>query len=219
MPCQVPRFSFPFVMGTVIDVPIIELFAWAGIKLHAKVTFGRIICIGSQIAWRDKNLTIAWPFGDKRGKKHLKISVNAQKTRRIKESKRKYSNLIIANDLRWLLYDILIINWLCLFSDAAYLHHWLSVTIHFNRYNFCFDKYTECRNKCKPLDFTALHIRVVPPLFSPFVECPLSDTRCWVIGHFRRYVTERLLNAKVVVFLEFLWVAIVFCVKICDWLE
>ncbi len=23
----------------------------------------------------------------------------------------------------------------------------------------------------------ALHIRVVPPLFSPFVECPLSDTR------------------------------------------
>lgn len=39
-------------------------------------------------------------FRGKRGTKHLKISVNAQKTRRIKESKRKYSNLIIANDLR-----------------------------------------------------------------------------------------------------------------------
>ena len=28
-----------------------------------------------------------------------------------------------------------------------------------------------------------------------------------MIGHFRRYVTERLLNVKVVVFLGFLWVA------------
>ena len=103
--------------------------------------------------------------------------------------------------------------------DAAYLHHWLSATIHFNRYNLCFDKYTECGDKCKPLYFMVLHIRVVPPLFSPFVECPLSDTMCWVIGHFRRYVTERLLNAKVVVFLEFLWFALKFCTKIYDWLE
>lgn len=93
------------------------------------------------------------------------------------------------------------------FADAAYLHHWLSVTIHFNRYNHSFDKCTECRDKCKPLYFIALHIRVVPPLFSLFVECPLSDTRCWVIGHFRRCVTERLLNTKVVVFLGFLWFA------------
>ena len=94
--------------------------------------------------------------------------------------------------------------------DAAYLHHWLSVTIHFNRYNHSFDKCTECRDKCKPLYFIALHIRVVPPLFSLFVECPLSDTRCWMIGHFRRYVTEHLLNTKVVVFLEFLWFAVCF---------
>lgn len=86
---------------------------------------------------------------------------------------------------------------------SAYLHHWLSVTIHFNRYNLCFDKYTECGDKCKPLYFIVLHIRVVPPLFSPFVECPLSDTMYWVIGYFRRYVTERLLNTKVVVFLDF----------------
>ena len=93
------------------------------------------------------------------------------------------------------------------------------MTIHFNRYNLYFDKYTECRDKCKPLCFIALHIRVVPPLFSPFVECPISDTRYLMIGHFRWYVTERLLNTKVVVFLGFLWVAIVFCVKICDWLE
>ena len=92
-----------------------------------------------------------------------------------------------------------------LLADAAYLHHWLSVTIHFNRYNLCFDKYTECRDKCKPLYFIALHIRVVPPLFCPFMECPLSDTKCWIIEHFRRYVTERLLNTKVVVFLGFLW--------------
>lgn len=114
----------------------------------------------------------------------------------------------------------LIISDLCiLFPDAAYLHHWLSATIHFNRYNLCFDKYTECGDKCKPLYFMVLHIRVVPPLFSPFVECPLSDTMCWVIGHFRRYVTERLLNAKVVVFLEFLWFALKFCTKIYDWLE
>ena len=28
-----------------------------------------------------------------------------------------------------------------------------------------------------------------------------------MIGHFRRYVTERLMNVKVVVFLGFLWVA------------
>lgn len=97
--------------------------------------------------------------------------------------------------------------------DAAYLHHWLSVTIHFNRYNLCFDKYTECGNKCKPLYFTVLHIRVVPPLFSPFVECPLSDTRYWMIGHFLRYVTERLLYVKVVVFLGFLWFTPDFCTK------
>ena len=96
------------------------------------------------------------------------------------------------------------------FTDAAYLHHWLSVTIHFNRYNLCFYKYTECRDKCKSLYFTALHIRVVPLSFSPFVECPLSDSTCWTIGYFRRYVTERLLNAKVVVFLEILCFAVGF---------
>ena len=96
------------------------------------------------------------------------------------------------------------------FSNAAYLHHWLSVAIHFNRYNLCFDKYTECRDKCKSLCFIVLHIRVVPLLFSPFVECPLSDTMYWVIGHFRRYVTERLLDAKIVVFLGFLWFAVWF---------
>lgn len=95
-------------------------------------------------------------------------------------------------------------------ADAAYLHHWLSVTIHFNRYNLCFDKCTECGDKCKPLYFTVLHIRVVPPLFSLFVECPISDTMYWVVGHFRRYVTERLLNTKVVVFLGFLWFAVEF---------
>ena len=89
-------------------------------------------------------------------------------------------------------------------ADAAYLHHWLSVTIHFNRYNLCFYKYTECRDKCKSLCFIILHIHVVPPLFSPFVECPLSDTTCWMIVDFRMDVTERLLNAKVVFFLEFL---------------
>lgn len=105
---------------------------------------------------------------------------------------------------------------LSVFSDAAYLHHWLSVTIHFNRYNHSFDKCTECRDKCKPLYFIALHIRVVPPLFSLFVECPLSDTRCWVIGHFRRCVTERLLNTKVVVFLGFLWFAWTFSSKEVD---
>lgn len=48
-----------------------------------------------------------------------------------------------------------------------------------------------------------LHIRVVPPPFSPFEECPLSDTTCCMIGHFRMDVTERLLNTKVVLFLEF----------------
>ena len=137
-----------------------------------------------------------------------------------------YCKLLIYNDLAfcsyffWLFCNYLIISVLWgLFADAAYLHHWLSATIHFNRYNLCFDKYTECGDKCKPLYFMVLHIRVVPPLFSPFVECPLSDTMCWVIGHFRRYVTERLLNAKVVVFLEFLWFALKFCTKIYDWLE
>ena len=95
-------------------------------------------------------------------------------------------------------------------SDAAYLHHWLSVTIHFNRYNHSFDKCTECRDKCKPLYFIALHIRVVPPLFSLFVECPLSDSTCWMIGNFRMDVTERLLNTKVVLFLELLRFAVDF---------
>lgn len=42
------------------------------------------------------------------------------------------------------------------------------MTIYFNRYNLCFDKYTECGDKCKPLYFIALHIRVVSPLFSQF---------------------------------------------------
>ena len=83
-------------------------------------------------------------------------------------------------------------------SHAAYLHHWLLATIHFNRYNLCFDKYTECGDKCKSLYLIALHIRVVPLLFNSFVECPLLDTMYWVIGFFRRYVTERLLNTKVV---------------------
>ena len=108
-------------------------------------------------------------------------------------------------------------------SHAAYLHHWLSVTIHFNRYNLCFYKYTECRNKCKPLYFMVLHIRVVPPSFSHFEECPLSDSTYWTIGHFCKDVTERLLNTKVVVFLEFLWFAVefllVWCNEIFDSLE
>ena len=96
------------------------------------------------------------------------------------------------------------------FANAAYLHHWLSVTIHFNRYNLRFNKYTECRDKCKSLYFIALHIRVVPFLFNSFVECPLSDTMYWAIGHFRRYVTGRLLNTKVVLFLGFRWLAVWF---------
>ena len=105
----------------------------------------------------------------------------------------------------------LIISDLCiLFPDAAYLHHWLSVTIHFNRYNLRFNKYTECRDKCKSLYFIALHIRVVPPLFSPFVECPLSVSTCWMIGLFRMDVTERLLNTKIMLFLEFLRFAVGF---------
>ena len=44
-----------------------------------------------------------------------------------------------------------------------------------------------------------------------------------MIGHFRRYVTEHLLNTKVVVFLEFLWFAVefllVWCNEIFDSLE
>ena len=60
------------------------------------------------------------------------------------------------------------------------------------------------------LYFTALHIRVVPPLFSPFVECPLSVSTCWMIGLFRMDVTERLLNTKVMLFLEFLRFAVGF---------
>ena len=103
------------------------------------------------------------------------------------------------------------------FPVGAYLHHWLSVTIHFNRYNLRFNKYTECRDKCKSLYFIALHIRVVPLLFNSFVECPLSDTMYWVIGHFRRYVTECLLDAKIVVFLGFLWFAVWFSSQEGTW--
>ena len=109
------------------------------------------------------------------------------------------------------------------FPDAAYLHHWLPVTIHFNRYNLCFYKYTECGDKCKPLYFMVLHIRVVPPSFSHFVECWLSDSMCWMIGHFRMDVTERLLDTKVVVFLEILRFVVgfllVWCNEIFDSLE
>ena len=122
------------------------------------------------------------------------------------------------------MYKRLIINTLCmLLPDAAYLHHWLSVTIHFNRYNLCFYKYTECRDKYKPLYFMVLHIRVVPLSFSPFEEYPLSDTTYWTIGNFRMDVTERLLNTKVVFFLEFLRFAVgfllVWCNEIFDSLE
>lgn len=73
-----------------------------------------------------------------------------------------------------------------------------------------FYKYTECGNKCKPLYFMVLHIRVVPSSFSHFVECSLSGSMCWMVGYFRIDVTERLLNAKVVVFLEFLCVTLGF---------
>ena len=130
--------------------------------------------------------------------KWLILTVEQQKRRPVKS----------AISIDYNQFNSLIIRWLL--ADAAYLHHWLSATIHFNRYNLCFDKYTECRDKCKPLYFIALHIRVVPPLLSSFVECPLSDSMYWMIGHFRRYVPERLLNAKVVVFLGFLWFTVDF---------
>lgn len=89
-----------------------------------------------------------------------------------------------------------------LFFDTTYLYYWLSVTIHFNRYNLCFYKYTEFSDKCKLLYFTVLHIRVVPLSFSRFAKYPLSDTIYWMIGHFRMDVTERLMNTKVVFLLE-----------------
>lgn len=54
------------------------------------------------------------------------------------------------------------------------------MTIHFNRYNLRFNKYTECRDKCKSLYFIALHIRVVPPLFSLF--CGMSVIRYKVLS-------------------------------------
>lgn len=48
---------------------------------------------------RDNNLSLARSFGNKRGTKLKKTYVNARKMRYTKESKRKYSNLIIANNL------------------------------------------------------------------------------------------------------------------------
>lgn len=79
-----------------------------------------------------------------------------------------------------------------LFAIWTYSHHWLSVTIHFNRYNLTSDKFTENGDKCKPLSFIALHIRLVPPSFSPFAKCPPSVSKHWPIEHFRMDVTERL---------------------------
>lgn len=40
-----------------------------------------------------------------------------------------------------------------------------------------------------------------------------------MIGHFRMDVTERLLNTKVVVFMEFLWFAVEFLRSVLDSLE
>lgn len=40
-----------------------------------------------------------------------------------------------------------------------------------------------------------------------------------MIGHFRMDVTERLLNTKVVVFMEFLWFAMEFLRSVLDSLE
>ncbi len=40
-----------------------------------------------------------------------------------------------------------------------------------------------------------------------------------MIGNFHRYVTERMFNVKIVVFLGFLWFAADFCTKKYDWLE
>ena len=92
------------------------------------------------------------------------------------------------------------------------------MTIHFNRYNLTSDKFTENGDKYKPLSFNDLHIRLVPPFSSPFAQCPLS-----VIGHFRMDVTERLLDTKVVVFLEILRFVVgfllVWCNEIFDSLE
>ena len=54
------------------------------------------------------------------------------------------------------------------------------MTIHFNRYNLCFDKYTECRDKCKSLYFIVLHMRVVPLSFSHF--CGISAIKYNVLN-------------------------------------
>ncbi|MDO5569998.1 MAG: sulfite exporter TauE/SafE family protein [Bacteroidales bacterium] len=62
--------------------------------------------------------------------------------------------------------------------QGLYIGFAMILSIHFNRYDLCFDKYTECGDKCKSLYFIALHICVVPLSFSLFCEYPLSDTRC-----------------------------------------
>ena len=38
--------------------------------------------------------------------------------------------------------------------------------IHYNWYDLCFYKYTECRGKCKPLYFIVLHIRAVQSILN-----------------------------------------------------
>ena len=81
----------------------------------------------------------------------------------------------------------------CFLFIVAYLLLWLSVIIHFDRYNLCFYKYTKCGDKCKPLYLIVLHIRVVPPFFNPFEKYLLS-TIDWIIGCFGMDVTECLLN-------------------------
>lgn len=70
------------------------------------------------------------------------------------------------------------------------------MTIHFNRYTLTSDKFTENGDKCKPLSIIVLHIRLVPPLFSPFAKWPPSVSKHRPIGHFRMDVTERLCRQR-----------------------
>ena len=70
-------------------------------------------------------------------------------------------------------------NWVYMISFTCRRSIFTSLIISdnsFYQYNLRFYKYIECKDKCKSLYFIVLHTRVVPSIFSLFVECPLSAT-------------------------------------------
>lgn len=90
-----------------------------------------------------------------------------------------------------------------LFPDTAYSHHWLSVTIHLNRYNLTSDKFTGNGDKCKPLSFTAFAYKPCTTFFQPIYEMPTISFKALTDRTFPHGCYRTLVQTKVAFFFGF----------------